>query len=266
MDGAQVRVFDSRSGRQVDSIGRFGLGPGEFGRVPQLLGTYSRPLAFEGGNGRISVLGEGARPVTSRVATGRNWITGCLIAPGRVLLQAVGWNDDGYWVSTIGDDAALIDSFAHPIVELRTVLPLGRQASAQQADDSTCVLLPIYARRFAVLRSGEPPQFGDGVEDAPLPEVDAPPPGVRGTISMAVGTRSTHRSASTWRGGLLVLYGGATDYRRRLVDLYDRQLTYRSSVVLPFEARHIAVSGDTLFALGEQEDEPILAAFLLWMR
>lgn len=180
LDGAQVRVFDSRTGTQVDSIGRFGLGPGEFGRVPILLGTYNRPLAFEGPSGRISFLDERRAPVLSRVAAGHSWASACQVDANAVLLSFVGWDDDGYFVSTLGQDAALVDSFSHPIRSLQDVLPIGRQAAVYQADDSTCVILPSYAREFAVYRRGRI-AIGVGVEPAPIPWVESPPAGATGS-------------------------------------------------------------------------------------
>lgn len=249
----------------VDTIGRFGLGPGEFGRVPTLLGSYDKPLAFEGANGRLSLLGQGSEPITSRVAGGRSWQSACAIDEQHVMLQYIGWDDDGYWISTIGDDAALVDSFSYPIQELISVLPLGRQAPLYQADDSTCVLLPAYGRQFAVYRSGRV-QVGTGIEEAPIPQVINPGRG-RGNIQrLADEVRSTHLVAGSWRGRLMVLYWGTSAHRGRLIDLYDSDLKYESSVVLPFRVERIAASGDTLFTLGELEDEPILAAYLLRTR
>lgn len=261
-DGAHVRVFDSRSGVQVDTIGRFGLGPGEFGRVPFLLGTYERPLAFEGANGRLSALGVGDAPVTNRVATGRNWMSACLMAPGRVLLQSIGMRDDRYWVSTIGDRAAVVDSFPHPIASLEGVLPLARQSPLYQVDDSTCIILPVYSHEFAILR-GDELVFGASIETAPTPRAEWEGEVGRSTLSLARDTRNTQRGAALWRGRLLILYGGTTEHRRRLVDIYSSRGVYDASLVLPFEARYIAAAGDTLFAVGELDDEPILGAFLL---
>lgn len=262
LDGARIRVFDSRTGREIDSIGRYGLGPGEFGRVPVLLGTYANPLAFEGPSGRLSALGVEGEPVTSRVATGRRWTTACRQADDRILLQFVGWDDDGYWVSTMGEQATLVDSFPHPIPELQSVLPVGRQAPLHQVDDSTCAILPAYGRQFALLRSGRI-TLATGVEDAPVPQVIDPGRGRGNSRRVAAGVRSTHLAASSWRERTLVLYAGSTSYRERLVDVYDSNLSYESSLVLSFDTQFIAVAGDTLFVLGEKGDEPLLAAFLM---
>jgi len=265
VDGARVLVLDSRVGRVVDTIGRFGLGPGEFGRVPTLLGSYDKPLAFEGANGRISLLVPRADPITSRVASGRNWISACAIDEKHVILQYSGWDDDGYWISTIGESAALVDSFSYPIQGLLEVLPLGRQAPLSQVDDSTCVILPAYGRQFAVYRNGRI-QVGTGIEEAPIPQVINPGRGRGNYLKLADEVRSTHLVAGGWRGRLMVLYWGTSRHRGRLIDLYDADLKYESSVVLPFRAEDISASGDTLFALGELEDEPILAAYLLRTR
>ena len=262
VDGARVLALDSRAGRIVDTIGRYGLGPGEFGRVPTLLGSYDKPLAFEGENGRLSLLVPGANPITSRVASGRRWISACAIDESHVILQYSGWDDDGYWISTIGEDAALVDSFSYPIPELLAALPLGRQAPLRQIDDSTCAILPAYGRQFAVYRRGRI-LIGVGVEEAPIPQVVDPGRGVGNIRRLADEVRSTHLQPGGWRGRLMVLYWGTSAHRGRLIDLYDANLKYESSVVLPFRAEDIAASGDTLFVLGELADEPILAAYLL---
>lgn len=262
LDGAHIRVFDSQSGIQVDTIGGYGLGPGEFGRVPFLLGTYNDPLAFEGPNGRISLLGRDSIPLTLRVAVGRLWLSACQTSPGRVLIQATGGNRDGYFTSTIGIDAALVDSFPHPIPSLQSVLPLARQARLFQADDSTCVVLPRYAHEFAFVRDDEV-VLGASIEPVPTPRAEWSGVVGRSTLSLSRDTRSAQLGAASWRGRLLILYAGATAYRRRLVDIYDSGGTYEGSLVLPYISGSIATSGDTLFVLGERDDEPILAAFLL---
>lgn len=262
LDGAHIRVLDSRTGAQIGAIGRYGLGPGEFGRVPLLLGTYDRPLAFEGPSGRISVLGEQDDPITSRVAAGHSWTSACQVDASSVLLTYVGWDDDGYFVSTLGAGAALSDSFSHPIASLREVVPVARQAPVYQADDSTCVILPTYAGEFATYRRGRI-QFGRGIEPSGIPRVAAEGQGVGASRRVAAGVRATNRSATSWRGRLLILYAGDANLRRRLVDICDERLRYESRLLLPFVAQFISVSGDTLFALGERNDEPILGAFLL---
>lgn len=262
LDGAQIRSFDSRSGIQTRTIGGYGLGPGEFGRVPVLLGTYNEPLAFEGPNGRISLLRQDSAPTTLRVATGRSWTTACQTSPGRVLLQSIGWDKDGYFTSTIGADAILVDSLPYPIPSLLAVLPLGRQAPLVQVDDSTCVVLPSYAHEFAVVRGGRV-TLGSSVEILPTPRVEWSGEVGRSTLSLSRGTRLSQLGAAAWDGRLLILFAGATEHRRRVVDIYDVDFSYQGSFVLPFASEFIAASGDTLFALGEQDDEPILAAFLL---
>ena len=179
-----------------------------------------------------------------------------------MLLTYVGWNDDGYYVSTIGEGAVVVDSFSHPIPSLRTVLPIGRQAPIHQVDDSTCAILPTHAREFALYRGGRV-ILGKGVEDAPIPRVEGTGQAFGASRRVARGTRHTSQSAASWRGRVLLLHVGSTPLRRRLVDFYGRDLRYEMSVVLPFDANLIAATGDTLIVLGEREDEPMLAAYLL---
>lgn len=262
LDGAHIRAFDSKTGIQLDTIGGYGLGPGEFGRVPFLLGTYNDPLAFEGPNGRISLLGRDSIPITLRVAAGRLWLSACQTSPGIVLLQATGGNRDGYFTSTIGHDATIVDSFPHPIPSLRSVLPLARQGRLFQVGDSACIILPRYAHEFALVRD-DSMVFGASIEPMPIPRAEWSGEVGRSTLSLSRDTRSAQLGATSWRGRLLILYAGATEYRRRLVDIYSSRGAYQGSLVLPYITGSIAASGDTLFALGELDDEPILGAFLL---
>src|SRR5690606_15002028 len=148
---------------------------------------------------------------------------------------------------------------------LREVVPVGRQAAVYQVDDSTCVILPAYAAEFATYRRGQL-EFGLGVEPTPVPQVLDGGQGVGASRRVAPEVGTTHRSATSWRGRLLILYAGGTELRRRIVDIYDESLRYESTIVLPFVTQFISTSGDTLFALGELDDEPILAAYLLRLR
>ncbi|MDP1861717.1 MAG: hypothetical protein Q8K82_23830 [Gemmatimonadaceae bacterium] len=61
-----------------------------------------------------------------------------------------------------------------------------------------------------------------------------------------------------------MLFEGTAINRLRTIDVYDRRtLMYRGSTLLPFEASRLAVRGDTMVVIGEVEDEPVVAAFLL---
>lgn len=262
LDGNKVKIFSARDGSVLDSLGRNGLGPGEFGRVPQLLGMSNRPLAFEGPNGRISALARGKAPETSNVARTQTWRTACAVARDRVVLQYSGWEQDGFFVSTLGDSARIVDSVAYPFPELIGVSPLARQASLQQMDDTSCAVLPAYAGSFAILAGGAV-KVAAGIEPVPTPgvvesKVDA---GVRRRLADDV--RASHLSAATWRGRVLILFYGRSRLRGRVVDVYSPKLDYEGSVLLPWRASFISVKNDILYAIGEDEDEPVLAAFRL---
>lgn len=259
-DGNQVKVFSARDGALIDALGRDGLGPGEFGRVPQLLGMMNRPLAFEGPNGRLSALDLGRAPETSSVARTQTWRTACAVDRDLILLQYSGWERDGFFVSTVGDSARIIDSIAYPFSDLIGVAPLARQASLQQMDDTSCAVLPAYAGSFAVV-TGATVKVGAGIEEIPTPRVvesrvDA---GVRRRLADDV--RASNLSAATWRGKVLILFYGRSRHRGRLVDVYSAKLAYEGSFLLPWRARFIAVRNDILYVLGEDADEPVLAAF-----
>lgn len=105
--------------------------------------------------------------------------------------------------------------------------------------------------------------MGTAIEPVPTPrvvesKVDA---GVRRRLADDV--RASHLSAATWRGRVLILFYGRSRLRGRLVDVYSAKLVYEGSFLLPWRAQQISVKTDHLYTLGEDADEPVLAAFRL---
>lgn len=62
----------------------------------------------------------------------------------------------------------------------------------------------------------------------------------------------------------MILFRGQTEFKSRILDAFERStLSYRGSVLLPFEAMRMATRGDTLAVVGESDLEPVVAVFLL---
>lgn len=260
----RIHVIEVASGRPRFAVGRRGPGPAEFGDRPVwLFGTWSRPMAVEFSDGRITAL-VNDKLQTVRVSRERRWATGCAWGSDTVLLQTSGHEVFDYFVSTTGETARVVDSIAAPWPRHRALPFIVRQGPLRQADDSTCALLPLYEREFALISPNREAWLGMHIE--PLPEAKEllEGNGKMRSSSLAKGARRGALDARLWRGFLLVLFQGTSDKRRRILDVYDRStLSYQGSTLLPFEASRFATRGDTLVMIGENDDEPILAAYLL---
>jgi hypothetical protein len=181
-----------------------------------------------------------------------------------VLFQTSGHETHDYFVSTTGERARVVDSIAAPWPRYRDLTFMVRQGRLRQIDDSTCALLPLYQREFALLAPGMAPRLGMHVEA--LPEAKSVEVRTRtgGSSSMAKGSKRGALDASGWRDLLLVLFQGTTPQKLRILDSYDRRtLAYRGSTLLPFDASKFAIHGDTMVVVGEVDDEPVVGAFLL---
>jgi len=83
----------------------------------------------------------------------------------------------------------------------------------------------------------------DRFRDPPLP----PPPGPL--------------DATSWAGGIAVLYQGATAEAGRLVDLYDRRGSYTQTMILQQPAVRIASTGTQLLTLSHRDKRWRIASY-----
>lgn len=260
----RIHVIDAASGRPRFAVGRRGPGPAEFGDRPVwFFGTWSRLMAVEFSDGRITALVPD-KLQNVRVSREGRWATGCAWGSNEVLLQTSGHDVYDYFVSTTGETARIVDSIAAPWPRHRAQPFIVRQGPLRQADDSTCALLPLYEQEFALIAPNREARLGMHIE--PLPEAKEllESNGRMRSSSLAKGARKGALDARAWRGFLIVLFQGTSNYRRRILDLYDRHtLSYQGSTLLPFEASRFAIRGDTLVMIGDDDDEPLLAAYLL---
>lgn len=139
-----------------------------------------------------------------------------------------------------------------------------RQSPLQQVSDDVCAVLPVYQPDFAVLRADRPVLIGHHIEELPV-QPGKSEPSEEGTVySMGPGTRMSALDATIWREHLLILFGGASAERRRVVDMYRlHDLQYDGSFLLPHRALRIDAHADSLVVIGEEADYPLLAMYLL---
>lgn len=259
----QVKVLDPASGALRHTLGGRGAGPGEFNGPVQLFGTWAHPLSVQFSSLRVTSLSsQKSRSVA--VATSGLWASGCTTGKDVVLLQTSGDGAHDYFLSTKGQGARVIDSMAVPWARLQALPFILRQAGLRQLDDSTCALLPLYQEEFAILPASGQPRLGLNVESVPPATAKIESSDKRRSASLTRGAKPGAVDARGWRDAVIVLFRGTTRLRGRILDVYSRSdLTYRGSAALPFEALRIAIRGDTLVAVGEDDADPVVAAFLI---
>lgn len=262
---SRLKILDSRTGTALARAGGEGSGPNELRGVVTVFGTRARPMLLEFQSGRVAELAVGNRaliPVSASRA--EVWTSGCAWGDGRLLLNKIGPTPFEYFVSTIGRDPQRVDSMAMPWPRLLAQAFIARQARLRQVDDSTCAMLPAYYPEFAILSPSRPIVTGRHMEELP------PAIGVDTKVgnatehTVARGAKHGHRDARAWGDAIIVLFEGASEHKRRVLDVFSRKdLSYRGSISLPFEAGQIAISGDTLAVVGEEDFYPVVAAFLI---
>lgn len=260
--GHALRIVDLRTRSVVRSLGRQGSGPGEFTNPAVFIGNRSSPLLVEFSKGRVTRYSGDSLSVV-RVASSGRWASGCAWTPGHLLLQTAGHPEYDFFVTSIGDSARFTDSLAVPWEHVRVRPFLERQASARQVDDSTCAILPLYQREFAIMSPSKPMGLGTSPEILPPARLRVER-SAKVRIESLTGARPGALDAKAWRHRILVLFGGSTRSKFRILDAFDRQtLRYQGSVRLPLEATRIAISGDTLVALAERDGEPVISVLRL---
>lgn len=260
----RIRMFDAATGRHTRSTGGEGQGPGEFSESFWFMGALSRPAAFDAFQHRVVSLEDpDGGYVTRPLPAGRRWISACALDDRRIIGSALNRQQPDFFVA---EGTALVDSVPIPWPEFSDEHFLVRQSFVRQLDDTSCVMLAAYQRRFATYDGRSGFLSGTFIESADVVRavVQQHAEGGGGTTSLPPGTRRGPLDARGWRDAVLVLFGGRSVLAHRLLDVYRRSdLAYEGSVVLPFRADRIAVHGDTIAVIGERDDYPVLAVFVL---
>lgn len=259
-----VRAFGSSSGQPLFSAGRAGRGPGELGGSFWFQGTYARPASFDALQRRLTLLASAPASLTSvPLPKNRRWVSTCALDAERTFGTA-GTDRQPDFLTVVGE--RVVDSLSLPWPHLQALPFLTRQSIVRQLDDSSCAILVAYQSRFAVLTAGGLLTTGSFAESSAVvvPDTVVHAVGKSWTVRLPKGTRRGPSDARAWRGQVVVLFGGRTRDADRVLDVHRRSdLTYVGSIRLPHLASRIAISGDTLAVLGESEDYPLLAVYLI---
>lgn len=262
---SRLNLLDSRTGTTLARAGGEGAGPNELRGVVTVFGTRTRPMLLEFQSGRVAELGGGnAALIPVSASRAKVWTSGCAWGDGRLLLNKIGPTPFEYFVSTIGRDPEIVDSLAMPWPRLLAQAFIARQARLRQVDDSTCAILPAYYPEFALLSPSRPIVTGRHIEELPAAVGVDTKVGNATEHTVARGAKHGHRDARAWRDAVIILFEGTSEHKGRVLDVFSRKdLLYRGSMLLPFEGGKIAISGDTLAVVGEENFYPVVAAFLL---
>ncbi|MDP1861462.1 MAG: hypothetical protein Q8K82_22535, partial [Gemmatimonadaceae bacterium] len=132
----------------------------------ELLGGLSRMYAVEFSDGRVTTL-VGEKLQSLRVSKEGRWATGCTWGSEQLLFQTSGHEKYDNFVTTMGEEARILDSVAAPWPHHHSLPCIVRQAQLRQIEiyrGST--LLPFEASRVAV-RGHTMVVIGE-VEDEPV--------------------------------------------------------------------------------------------------
>jgi len=260
-----VRIFDASTGTLVSTLAREGRGPGELSASFWFQGSFDRPVSFDATQRRLTLLaGERDSLVTLLFPRDRRWASTCALTDGITLGYAAAVNAESDLLLAAGD--RVVDSLSYPFEELRAEHFMGRQAIVRQLDDSSCAVLTAYQSRFAVITRSRGPLLGVYPESAAVMKVDVVTSDNGKSIvsTLPRGARVGPLDARMWRDYVLVLFGGHSALAERTIDVFSRaDLKYRGSLVLPSKAKRMAVRGDSLIVIGERDDYPTLALFML---
>lgn len=250
--GTRVVALDS-SGAVKWTHGTKGAGPGEYRNITDIRLSQNRLFLHDAGNLRISVLGLDGEPV--RVVSTQELPPLEAIIPlpdGRIAALA------GLVGNGAGDEAVLILDGDGKVVK-RLGIPLADYASlgglAKQgvlAGDGERWAFAYHLANGWTTFSGASARGVGGryVEDVQPPRVreERTQEGVRmrseGRISCSACSASLSDSL------LFVHFGGASDRRLGVMDVYDwAGGRYLASIYLPAKATHVAVHGDRVYLL-----------------
>ncbi|MCC6319669.1 MAG: hypothetical protein IT361_18510 [Gemmatimonadaceae bacterium] len=258
-----LHALDSRTGRILRSFGRQGTGPGEYTQPAQLFGTRREPHTVQFSIGRVADVSSLA-VTPRRTPSGGRWSSACSWRDRSVLLQTAGHATHDVFIVALGDSARLLDSIPVPFPRLSGRPFMERQAQLRQVDDSTCAIVPLYQPEFALLSPGRPTRSGSSVEVLPEARLQVIKTEGGRIERLQSGARAGAIDVRGWRDLVLVLFSGTTHHKRRVIDAYSRSnLGYVGSILLPLESTRMAISGDTLAVVGDDQGVPAVAAFLL---
>lgn len=241
------------------TFGRPGGGPGEFQTIRGLsLAPDGSVWVLDPDNQRVTVISEagGLTEELSLAALEGRPDRIAVLADGRYLLYVYGERNP----LVIMEGERVVEKLPLPDPELVDAHPLVRQLILEACD----------GQWVAALVSGPEFFMGDGdsitihayPEQVTLPDVSRQSRNVaRGSQTVTRVARPTPAAISLTQTPteLWILFGGETEDRNRIVDRYDHTTgAYRGSHLLPVVMSHIAIQGESVFALSSTQYPALL--------
>jgi hypothetical protein len=245
--GNRVLALESATGVSKWSVGGPGSGPAEFQELMSFTTTEAGEVAaLDVGNRRVTVLtGDGRIRFTEPLTPDALVYSECHLRGG-LRVGAIFDRENGFVIT--GPEGAIRARFATPWADLQDADPLLHQVVLTSAE-SVCVAGGVRGGGLAVFDSTGPTRSGRYVETIALPEVIQTERSA--TVSSAI---DAARDVKVLGDTIFVLFGGASELRGRVVDLYELSgLRYVSTRVLPGSAVSLAVAqGGILYVLANR--------------
>ncbi len=280
LDGLGQRIISLGPGGEVRwGFGSPGQGPGEFTalRDIRISADERRVFAYDPGNGRVTILGMDGRP-EAFVPLHETASSEVMAVVGDSLLVLIGAGDEAPVVYVSAASGEVVSRTSLPWNEFNQLPNLVRQGTMASSGDRWAFLFHWGNGFFAYRGADVLPWFGQFIEHTPFPGVvirsSGGPASSVTTTSFAERPLCSACSAAIDGDHIYVLFGGATEYHRQVIDRYEWMSgRYVDSLLLPSPASEIAVREGRVYTLARApypridvlratfpEGEPIRAA------
>ena len=257
--GHRVAGLDAATGALAWTRGRRGGGPGEL----------DSPRAMTIGADGALAIADGANPRIARLAPDGSVGAPIPLRDVGVTQAVCGLADGGWLIATLdpaarllrlAPEGAVLDTLSLPGPYDDSASVLTTQVVLAGGAAEPCALLYAVGAGFAVWDDSAFAPFRPFIEPISPPRVE-----VSGTLRRRSEQLSEPVAAALDAAlvddEIWVLFGGASDVARRLLDRYGRDDGgYRGSWVLPRAADGFAVDGDRLFLLVRRSGYPAVVA------
>lgn len=253
--GHRVAALDAATGALAWTRGRRGGGPGEL----------DSPRAMTIGADGALAIADGANPRLARFAHDGSVGAPIPLRDAGVAQAVCGLADGGWLVATLdpaarllrlAPEGAVLDTLSLPGPYEDSASVLTTQVVLAGGGEEPCTLLYAVGAGFAVWDDSTFAPFRPFIEPVAPPRVE-----VRGNLrrrsEQLAEPVAAALDAALVDDEVWVLFGGASDSARRLLDRYGRDHgEYRGSWVLPSAADGFAVDDERLFLLVRRSGYP----------
>jgi hypothetical protein len=257
--GHRVAALDAATGRLAWTRGRRGGGPGEL----------DSPRAMALGADSALAIADGANPRIARFARDGTVDPPIPLRDIGVAQALCGLSDGGWVVATLdpgarllrlAPDGAVLDTLSLPGPHGDSASVLTTQVVLAGGGTEPCALLFAVGAGFALWADSAFAPFRPFVEPITPPRVEVQN-SIRRQSEQLAEPVAAALDAALVDDEVWVLFGGASDVARRVLDRYGRDAgEYRGSWLLPTPADGFAVDDERLYLLVRRSGYPAVVA------